>query len=41
MEPTPTESTPGEPGERHTSPCPGRSAAPGALAEYIYHLTGE
>ena len=34
------EPTPGEPRERHTSPS-GRSAAPGALAEYIYHLRNE
>ena len=40
------EPTPGEPGERHTSPFTGRSAAPGALAPlglvgYVYHLRGE
>lgn len=43
MEPTPTEPTPGEPGERHNSSCTGRSAAPVALAlvEYVYRLRGE
>jgi hypothetical protein len=46
MEPTLTELTPGEPGQRHTSSCTGRSAAPTALAllalvEYVYHLRGE
>ncbi len=41
MEPTPTEPTPGEPGERHTSPCTGRisaALAPLALVGYVYDL---
>jgi hypothetical protein len=46
MEPTPTEPTPGEPVERHTSFCIGRSVAPGALAPlglvgYVYYRRGE